>query len=112
MDRSQWPVIKEKIAEVFKTKTRDEWNVLMDAIRNNKPHNEVERGVKASVVTVMGRLAAHTGQEWTYDNTLAHTHEFAPEADKLKIDGEAPLKADQDGKYPVPEPGKKTTREY
>jgi predicted dehydrogenase len=89
-----------------------EWNVLMDAIRNDKKHNEVERGVKASLVTVMGRLAAHTGQEWTLEDTLKHKHEFAPDADKLKVDGEAPLKADQDGKYPVPQPGKKKDREY
>jgi alpha-methylacyl-CoA racemase len=30
MDRSQWPALKVKIAEVFKTKTRDEWNALME----------------------------------------------------------------------------------
>jgi alpha-methylacyl-CoA racemase len=30
MDRSQWPALKAKIAEVFKTKTRDEWNALME----------------------------------------------------------------------------------
>jgi predicted dehydrogenase len=89
-----------------------EWDVMMDAIRNDKKHNEVERGVMASLVTVMGRLAAHTGQEWTREDTLKHEHEFAPNADKLKIDGESPLKADQDGKYPVPEPGRKKKREY
>ncbi len=55
-----------------------EWDVLMDAIRNNKKHNEVERGVKASLVTAMGRLAAHTGQEWTLENTLKHGHELRP----------------------------------
>jgi alpha-methylacyl-CoA racemase len=30
MDRGQWPALKEKIAAVFKTKTRDEWNALME----------------------------------------------------------------------------------
>jgi alpha-methylacyl-CoA racemase len=30
MDRAQWPTLKAKIAEVFKTKTRDEWNALME----------------------------------------------------------------------------------
>lgn len=89
-----------------------EWDVLMDAIRNDKKHNEVERGVMASAVTVMGRLAAHTGQEWTLEDTLKHEHEFAPDADKLKPGGAGPLTADKDGKYPVPEPGKKTKREY
>ncbi len=30
MDRSQWPLLKVKIAEVFKAKTRDEWCALME----------------------------------------------------------------------------------
>jgi alpha-methylacyl-CoA racemase len=30
MDRSEWPALKERFAEVFKTKTRDEWCALME----------------------------------------------------------------------------------
>jgi alpha-methylacyl-CoA racemase len=30
MDRAQWPAAKEKLAEVFKAKTRDEWCALME----------------------------------------------------------------------------------
>ncbi len=33
---------------------QNEWNDLLDAIRNDKPYNEVERGVKASLVTQHG----------------------------------------------------------
>lgn len=29
-DRSQWPALKEKVAGVFKTKTRDEWSAIME----------------------------------------------------------------------------------
>jgi len=29
-DRSQWPILKTKISEVFKTKTRDEWCAIME----------------------------------------------------------------------------------
>jgi len=29
MDRSAWPALKEKLAAVIKTKTRDEWDVIM-----------------------------------------------------------------------------------
>ena len=35
-----------------------EWDHLIQAIREDKPYNEVERGVKASLVTSMGRMAA------------------------------------------------------
>src|SRR5262245_41516407 len=89
-----------------------EWDHLLEAIRNDKPYNEVKRGAEASLVTAMGRMAAHTGRVITYDEILNHGHEFAPDIDKLKLDGPAPLQADPDGKYPVPEPGKKKDREY
>jgi predicted dehydrogenase len=89
-----------------------EWDDLMAAIRDNKPYNEAKRGAIASMVTSMGRMAAHTGQVITYDDMLNCEHEFAPDADKLTADGPAPLQADADGKYPVPQPGSKKNREY
>lgn len=89
-----------------------EWDDLIDAIRADKPYNEVERGVKASLVTSMGRMAAHTGQIVTYDDILNSDHEFAPGLDKLTADSPAPLRAGPDGKYPVPMPGQNKRREY
>lgn len=89
-----------------------EWDDLMEAIRQDKPYNEVERGAIASMVTSMGRMAAHTGQIVTYDQMLNCPHEFAPDVDKLTMDGPAPLQMGPDGKYPVPEPGIKIDREY
>jgi hypothetical protein len=60
----------------------------------------------------MGRMAAHTGQVVTYDEMLNSDHEFAPDVDKLVLDGPAPIQADASGKYPVPQPGITTNREY
>jgi hypothetical protein len=60
----------------------------------------------------MGRMAAHTGQEISWDQILNCDHEFAPDVDKLVIDGPAPIQASADGKYPVPQPGITTKREY
>jgi hypothetical protein len=90
----------------------NEWAALIDAIRNEKPFNEAASGVYASAVTSMGRYAAHTGQEITLDEFLNHEHEYAPNADKLTFDSPAPVSADKDGNYPVPQPGIKTKREY
>ncbi|MEX2026992.1 MAG: Gfo/Idh/MocA family oxidoreductase, partial [Pirellulaceae bacterium] len=89
-----------------------EWDHLLAAVKQGKPHNEVERGAKASLVTAMGRFACHTGSVITYDGMLEHTHEFAPNVDTLTMEGAAPLQADKDGKYPVPQPGLNTNREY
>jgi predicted dehydrogenase len=89
-----------------------EWDDIVDAIRTNKEYNEVERGVKSSVATSMGRMAAHTGQVITYDDMLHCEHEFAPGVDKLTPDGPAPLVAAADGTYPVPLPGIVKNREF
>ena len=91
---------------------QDEWEHLMDAIRNNKPYNEVERGVQASVVTSMGRMAAHTGLEVSYEEMLNSEHQFGPGAENLTMKSESPLQANPDGSYPIPEPGRKRNREY
>ncbi len=91
---------------------QNEWDVLIDAIRNNKPFNEVKRGVNASLVSSMGRMAAHTGQEITYEAMLNCEHEFAPNVDKLTLGGPSPLMPEANGRYPIPQPGIKTTREY
>ena len=89
-----------------------EWDDLIDAVRQDKPYNEVKRGAEASLVTSMGRMAAHTGQVVAYDQILNLDHEFAPDVDKLTMDSPAPLLAGPDGKYPVPQPGITTRREY
>lgn len=91
---------------------RLEWSDLISAVRNDLPYNEVERGVMASAVTSMGRMAAHTGQEITLEQFLAHDHEFAPGVDQLTLDGPAPLQANPEGKYPVPMPGLVKKVEY
>jgi predicted dehydrogenase len=90
-----------------------EWNDLLAAIRDDKPYNEVPRGAEASLVTSMGRMAAHTGQVVTFEQMLACKHEFAPTVDQLVIDGPAPLQIDPKlGHYPYPEPGIKVDREF
>ncbi|WP_437226233.1 Gfo/Idh/MocA family protein [Planctomicrobium sp. SH661] len=89
-----------------------EWAHLIDAVRNDKPYNEVPRGVKSSLTTSMGRMAAHTGQEITADEMLNCEHEFAPGLKDLKADGPAPVQMTENGKYPIPAPGLKGKREY
>jgi predicted dehydrogenase len=102
---------ESKVKEGEEDPYQNEWNDLVDAIRNDKPYSEVKRGVEASLVTSMGRMAAHTGQEITFEQILNSDHEFAPGLDKLTADSPAPLQADAEGRYPVPQPGKKN-REY
>lgn len=89
-----------------------EWKDLVKAIVHDEPYNEVPRGVEASLVTSMGRMAAHTGQEITYEQMLNCPHEMAPGVADLAQTGAAPLTPDEQGRYPVPNPGKDRRREY
>jgi predicted dehydrogenase len=90
-----------------------EWDHLINAIRKDKLYNEVKRGAEASLVTAMGRMAAHTGQAITFNDMLNCPHEFAPNVDKLTLTGPSPLVADaKTGHYPYPQPGILRDREF
>jgi hypothetical protein len=89
-----------------------EWQDLITAIVRDEPYNEVPRGVEASLVTSMGRMAAHTGQEITYDQMLNCPHEMAPGIADFSFKGPAPVMPNAEGKYPVPMPGVNIDREY
>jgi predicted dehydrogenase len=89
-----------------------EWEDLIEAIRQDKPYNEAKRGAEASLATSMGRMAAHTGRVVTWDEIVGLDHEFAPGLDKLAFEGPAPILPGPDGKYPVPQPGIVTRREF
>ena len=103
---------RSEINEEDRDPYRNEWVALLDAIRNDKPHNEVKRGVDASVVCNMGRMATHTGREVSFEEALNHVHEYAPNVAQLTADGPAPLMPDADGRYPKPQPGQIVNREY
>jgi hypothetical protein len=90
---------------------QNEWDDLIDAIRNDKKHNEAKYGAEASNACNLGRLAAHTGQIVTWEEALNHEHEMAPNIGDLQL-GPGPLPCDANGKYPVPMPGITTKREY
>ena len=89
-----------------------EWNHYLDAIRNDLDYNEAPRGTMASLVTSMGRLAAHTGQEVTVDDMLNHEADFGEGIENLTLDGDSVLTPFDDGKYPVPQPGLNPDFEY
>lgn len=89
-----------------------EWDHLIDAVLNDKPYNEVERGAMASAVTALGRFACHTGQVVKLDDYMKSENEFAPNVDQLTLDGKSPLMPREDGSYPVPQPGIVRDKEY
>jgi predicted dehydrogenase len=85
-----------------------EWEVLLDAVRNDKPHNETERAIHANLVSVMGRAAVHSGKIITWKEALASDFQFVANVDDLDVDSPAPVQADENGCYPCPVPGQWT----
>jgi predicted dehydrogenase len=90
----------------------NEWNDLVNAIRADEPYNEAERGVYASLVTSLGRRAAHSGKEMTLTEMLNSEEEYAPGCDQWTMDSPAPIQANENGMYPIPQPGLIGNKEY
>ena len=85
---------------------RAEWQSLLDAIRQGKPHNEARRAGEANVTALMGRMAAHTGQVVTWDQALGSNYQFVADIDHMTFDTKAPIHAESDGTYQAPLPGR------
>ena len=82
-----------------------EWQVLLDAIRNDRPHNEARRAALSNLGAIMGRAAVHTGQIVTWEQAMASNFEFCSHVAELTEDSPAPVQADAQGRYPAPVPG-------
>jgi len=83
-----------------------EWDVLLSAIRNNKPHNEARRAALSNLGAIMGRAAVHSGKTITWEQAVASDFKFCPNVDELTEKSPAPVLSDAQGRYPAPMPGK------
>jgi predicted dehydrogenase len=99
-DNIAWQAEKEKI-----TPWQAEWNVLLDAIRNDRPHNEAKRAALSNLADMMGRAAVHSGKVITWDEVMASNFQFCPNVDSLTEDSLPPIQPDAQGRYPLPIPG-------
>ncbi|MBN1589381.1 MAG: Gfo/Idh/MocA family oxidoreductase [Pirellulales bacterium] len=82
-----------------------EHDELFDAIRNDKPYNETERSAKACMTGLLGRMAAFSGQQITWDEAMASKVELAPGLDQMTMDSPPPVVPDANGQYPIATPG-------
>jgi predicted dehydrogenase len=83
-----------------------EWDVLLGAIRQDRPHNEAKRAALSNLGAIMGRAAVHSGKTITWAEAMASDFQFCPNVDELTVNSPAPVQADSDGRYPAPIPGK------
>jgi hypothetical protein len=82
-----------------------EWDVLLSAIRNDRPHNEARRAALSNLGAIMGRAAVHTGRVVTWEEAMASSFQFCSKVDSLTASSPAPVQANAEGRYPAPVPG-------
>lgn len=89
-----------------KSPYRIEWEDLVAAVTHNTTYNEAIRGAEASLVTAMGRFAAHTGKSITFDEMLACPDDLTKAVSTLNDDSPAIVHRNEQGQYPTPMPGR------
>lgn len=82
-----------------------EWNALLEAIRQDKPHNEAKRAAMSNIADMMGRAAVNSGQIITWDQVMKSDFQWCPYISTMTPDSPPPVQADANGRYPVPIPG-------
>ena len=80
-----------------------EHDVLFDAIRNNKPHNEAVNGAHSTMTAILGRMANYSGLEVRWDDAINAQVSIMPE--RYAWDAKPPSIPNAEGWYPIPTPG-------
>ncbi len=98
--KNAWEYRGEKIS------AQDQEHVdLIEAIRKDAPRNEGYYGANSSMVAVLGRMAAFSGQVIKWDDAVARGRNEMPS--RLAWDADPPILPDENGLYEhaVPMPG-------
>jgi predicted dehydrogenase len=76
---------------------------LIDAIRNDKPFNELEAAAMSTMTAIMGRMATYSGKSVEWDEAFNSKLQLMPE--KVAWDMPPPVVPDAAGNYPLALPG-------
>ena len=80
-----------------------EHDMLFDAIRTGKHHNETEYGAMSTLTAILGRMATYCGKEVTMDQALNSELDASPQT--YEWEATPPVVPNKQGHYPVPIPG-------
>src|SRR6266542_420828 len=83
---------------------QQEHDDLFDAIRNDKPYNEAERGATSSLTAILGRMCTYSGKEISWDEALNSQLDLMPS--EFTWDAKPKVLPDENGLYPYAIPGK------
>jgi len=91
--KKAWRFREEKATDMY----QQEHNELFAAIRAGKPINDGVRMAHSTLLAIMGRMSAYSGQEVTWEQALNSTERLVPETANWDATVTAP---------PVPMPGR------
>ncbi|MFG0255660.1 MAG: Gfo/Idh/MocA family protein [Rhodopirellula sp. JB053] len=85
---------------------QQEQHDLIEALMRGEIYNEGEYGAKSTFTAILGREACYSGKIVRWDELLEKGHDLAPGIDEYTLQSTPPVVRGEDGKYPVPTPGK------
>lgn len=80
-----------------------EWDVLIDAVANDKPHNEAVYAAHSTMTAILGRMATYSGTKINFADALNSKRVMTTDAEDWAA--AAPVEAQADGAYQIPIPG-------
>ncbi|HLA84828.1 MAG TPA: Gfo/Idh/MocA family oxidoreductase [Thermoguttaceae bacterium] len=80
-----------------------EHEALFKAIRSGEPVNNGQYAAYSTMMAIMGRMCAYTGQRITWEDAINSDESLAPSA--YSFDADPPTRPDAEGKYPIAIPG-------
>lgn len=79
---------------------------LFATLRSGGHINNAEYAAKSTLSAIMGRMASYSGQMIKWEDAMASDLRLVPDSDDLSWDGKAPVMPDEEGRYPIPMPGR------
>ena len=105
-------IIEPTDGEKWRYRGRDDGNpyeveheVLWDAVRTNKGHNEGDYGAISTMTSIFGRMASYSGKLLRWDDAFESGRVEAPGQDDYTWESKPPVMPGPDGHYPIPMPG-------
>ena len=95
-------MIWEYTGPPFRNEYQAEHDALFAAIRNDEPHNETERAASATMIGILGRLAAKSGRLITWEDAFNSNRSLANVDALVSFDCSAPAQPDENGDYFFP----------
>jgi hypothetical protein len=77
---------------------------LIANLRAGVIQNEAEYGALSTMTAILGRMATYGGKEIKWDDAFNSSLSLAPDMNSWDL--AAPVMPDEEGRYPVPVPGK------